>query len=100
MKVTAPLLRGGGLLHIVGSRTVHTIGDPDGAIHRLIQLADGSRTIDELLGALHAEYPHLDERDVTDAVRDLESAGVLESWIPGRRLFAGRDRSELAALYA
>jgi hypothetical protein len=100
MKVTAALLRGGGLLHIVGSRTVHTIGDPHGSIHRLVELADGSRSIDELLGALHAEYPQIDEQDVTEAVRELESAGVLESWIPGRHLFAGRDRSELAALYA
>jgi hypothetical protein len=100
MKVTAPLLRGGGLLHIVGRRTVHTIADPDGAIHRLVELADGSRSIDELIGALHAEYPQIDEQEVTAALHELESAGVLESWIPGRCPFTGRDRRELAALYA
>jgi hypothetical protein len=100
MKVTAPLLRGGGLLHIVGCRTVHSIADPDGAIHRLVQLADGSRSSEELLCALQAEYPQIDEQEVTAALHDLESAGVLESWMPGRGPFAGRDRRELAALYA
>jgi hypothetical protein len=99
MKVTAPLLRGGGLLHIVGRHTVHTVADPDGAIHRLVQLADGSRSSDELLGTLHAEYPQIDEHEVAVALHELESAGVLDSWMPGRCVFAGRDRRELAALY-
>ena len=76
MKIAAPLLRGGGLLHIVGSRSVHTIADPDGAIQRLIELADGSRSIDELFAALQAEYPQIGEPDVVEAVRELESAGV------------------------
>ncbi len=59
LKTAAPLLRGGGLLHIVGSRSVHTIADPDGAIHRLVELADGSRSIAELCAALRAEYPRI-----------------------------------------
>ncbi len=101
MTQTAPLLRGGGLLHIVGSRGVHTIGDPDGAIHRLVELADGSRSVDELLVALRATYPQIDEQDVVDTVRDLERAGVFTSGgSPARGVFAGADRRELAALYA
>ena len=76
MKTAAPLLRAQGLLHIVGYRDVHTIADPDGAIHRLIQLADGSRSIEELSGALRSDYPRIAEPDVVEAVRELESAGV------------------------
>ena len=100
MKTAAPLLRGGGLLHIVGRRSVHTIADPDGAIHRLVELADGSRSIAELCASLRAEHPRIGETEVVDAVRELESAGVFESWIPGRRPFAGRGLGELAAPYA
>lgn len=76
MKTAAPLLRGDGLLHIVGYRSVHTIADPDGAIHRLIELADGSRSIEELSGALQTDYPQIGEPDVVEAVRELESAGI------------------------
>ena len=76
MKIPAPLLRAEGLLHIVGYRSVHTIADPDGAIHRLIQLADGSRSIDELSGALRTDYPRIGAPDVAEAVRELESAGI------------------------
>jgi len=76
MKYAAPLLRAEGLLHIVGHRSVHTIADPDGAIHRLIQLADGSRSIEELSGALRADYPQIGEPEIVDAVRELESAGI------------------------
>ena len=100
LKTAAPLLRGGGLLHIVGSRSVHTIADPDGAIRRLVELADGSRSMAELCAALRAEYPRIGETEVADAVRELECAGVFESPIPGRRPYAGRGLGELAALYA
>ena len=90
MKSTAPLLRGGGLLHIVGSGSVHTMADPDGAIHRLVELADGSRSVDELLGVLQPDYPQIDEQDVAAAVRELESAGVFETAGSARRpLLAG-----------
>jgi len=99
MKTSAPLLHGGGLLHIVGSRSVHTIADPDGAIRRLVELADGSRSIDELFAALHAEHPGIRESDVAAAVRELEAVGVFEAPPPARRRFGG-GRRELAVLYA
>lgn len=100
MKFTAPLLRGNGLLHIVGSRSVHTIADPEGAMQRLIELADGSHDIDELVGALRRDYPAIDATQVSDAVRELESAGVFENWGSGRHPAAGRGRVEPGALYA
>ncbi len=100
MKFTAPLLRGDGLLHIVGSGSVHTIADPDGAIQRLVQLADGSRSVSELFGVLHPDYPQIDEPQIAAAVRELESAGVFENWASGVYPAADRDRLDPAALYA
>ena len=69
MKTAAALLRGGGQLHIVGRDEVHTLADPDGALRRLVELADGSRSTDKLFGALAADYPSLGEQDVVDVVR-------------------------------
>jgi hypothetical protein len=79
MKPAAALLRGRGELHIVGRHEVHTLADPDGALRRLVELADGSRSTDELFGALSADYPRLGEQDVVDAVDELQTAGLIES---------------------
>jgi len=100
MKTTAPLLRGGGLLHIVGSRRVHTMADPDGAIHRLVELADGTRSVPDLLAVLRAQHPRMAEQDVVDAVQELESAGVFETAGYARHRLAGEQRRELPALPA
>jgi hypothetical protein len=100
MKTAAPLLRGGGMLHIVGSRRVHTTADPDGAIQRLVELADGTRTIADLLTALQAEHPLIAEQDVVEAVRELECAGVLQTAGSARRVLAGEHRRALPALSA
>ena len=78
MKTAAALLRGGGELHIVGRHDVHTLTDPDGALQRLVELADGSRSTDELFGALAADYPRLGEQDVADVVDALQAAGLFE----------------------
>ena len=79
MKVAAPMLRGGGELHIVGSADVVTLADPDGAVHRLVELADGSRSANELFSALAPAYPLLRHGDVVDTVSRLEAAGVFEN---------------------
>ena len=78
MKSAAALLRAGGELHIVGRHDVHTLADPDGAVRRLVELADGSRSTDELFGALCADYPALGEQDVVDVVDELQTAGLVE----------------------
>jgi hypothetical protein len=99
MKIMAPLLRGGGELHIIASQGVVTLDDPDGAIHRLVELADGSRSTDELFVLLAPEYPSIDHQDVVDAVADLEAAGLVECCMPRRRIL-GEDeqrRHELAS---
>lgn len=91
MAIAAPLLRGGGELHIVLDDVV-TIEDPDGAIHRLVELADGSRSIRELFSALAADYPQIEHEDVLDALTRLETAGLLEDCTPRRRLAAAGHR--------
>jgi hypothetical protein len=78
LAMTGPLLRGGGELHIVDTDGVVSIADPDGTLHRLVVLADGSRSTDELLAELTGEYPQLAEGDVAAAVERLTSAGILE----------------------
>jgi hypothetical protein len=85
LTATGPLLHGGGELHIVGPDDVTSIADPDGALHRLAVLADGSRSTSELCAALRIEYPQLDEEDVAHAVCELSSAGLLEDCAPRRR---------------
>ena len=74
----APLLRGSGELHVVGRDDITSIRDPDGAIHWLVRLADGSRTTAELFAAVLVEYPQIDEREVLEALQRLQSAGLLD----------------------
>lgn len=90
LTATGPLLRGGGELHIVGRDDVTSIADPDGALHRLVVLADGSRSTSELCSALRTEYPQLDEQDVVHAVSELSSAGLLEDCAPRRRMLGAQ----------
>jgi hypothetical protein len=82
VKTKCPLLRGGGELHIVGSHDITSLPDPDGAIHRLFELADGSRSTTELYSELRASYPRLAEHDIADAVFQLVSVGLfaLDRW--------------------
>jgi hypothetical protein len=79
---SGPLLYGSGELHIVGREDVTSLPDPDGALHRLVVLADGSRSTTELFSALVTDYPQLIEQDVVHAVSELASAGVFEDCAP------------------
>lgn len=99
MKTAAALLGAGGELHIVGRDEVHTLADPDGALRRLVELADGSRSTGELFGALSADYPGLGEQDVVDAVCELQSAGLFEDGAAYDRVRAGAEarRRRIAA---
>ncbi len=93
LTTNGPLLRGDGELHIVGSRDVTSIPDPDGTLHRLVVLADGSRSTSELFSELVTDYPQLDEQDVVDAVDRLASAGLLEDCAPPRWTPGSPDRA-------
>jgi hypothetical protein len=94
LTTSGPLLRGGGELHFVGSDDVTSIPDPDGALYRLVLLADGSRSTTDLHSALLADYPLLDEQDVVHAVSELESAGLFEDCSPGLWTLGMRPRAE------
>lgn len=83
LAMTGPLLRGDGELHIVDTHDVTSVADPKGIMHRLLALADGSRSTSELATAIVAEYTGLDEDDVASAVSELAAAGVLEDCGPG-----------------
>lgn len=76
-----PLLQGNGLLHIVGTHEVVTVPDPAGTMQRLLRLADGSRTRDEILDALTIGFPQVGE-DFEDVLHELEATGVLEEGAP------------------
>lgn len=95
MTIAAPLLRGSGELHIVGSDDVVTLEDPDGAVHRLVELADGSRSTSELFSALARDHPRLRYDDVVEALAELEAVGLLETRVP-RRSAAELGRRPLA----
>lgn len=99
MLITAPLLRSDGELHIVGHQDVLTLDDPDGAIQRLVELADGSRSTNELFLMLAPDHPQLGHQDVVDAVAQLEAAGLLETCAPRRRILGAADRRRAALLY-
>ena len=90
LTMAGPLLRGSGELHIVGRHEVMTIQDPEGAVHRLLALADGSRTLADIASALTAEFPRLVERDVEDAVDELQAMGLLQDAVPRGRLLSSR----------
>lgn len=77
-----PLLQGSGELHIVGTHEVVTIPDPLGAMQRLLRVADGSRTRDEIFALLTIAYPQLSRQDFEDTLCELEDAGVLEEGAP------------------
>lgn len=96
MRITAPLLRGDGTLHIVGREHVVSVEDPDGAMHRLVELADGSRSVNELFSALAPQYPSLQHGDVVDAVAGLERAGVFENWAPREPAVSGPLGAQLS----
>jgi len=70
------MLRASGELHIVGREDVTSIADPDGALQRLVELADGSRSTSQLHDELVTRYPRLGEQDIVDAICELESAGL------------------------
>jgi hypothetical protein len=97
LTIAAPLLRSRGELHIVCDHDILSFPDPDGAVQRLVRLADGSRSTAELHAVLAREFPQLDEQDVVEIVTELEAVGILEDCAPRRRIRGDRDGRELAA---
>jgi molybdopterin/thiamine biosynthesis adenylyltransferase len=55
-----------------------TLPDPDGQVLELLELADGSRTVDELTAAMAERWPGLSRADVAAGLAALDEAGLLE----------------------
>ncbi|MBA3748279.1 MAG: hypothetical protein H0W96_12435 [Solirubrobacterales bacterium] len=104
LTIMGPLLRGSGELHIVGSNEVLTVADPDGTVHSLLALADGSRTRSEIYAELTVNYPLLGEQDVEAALCELEDLGLLEDCIGrggsgrGRQMWRGPEQFVISSL--
>lgn len=90
LTMAGPLLHGSGELHIVGRHEVMTIHDPDGAVHRLLSLADGSRTRTEIFGEMAPDFPRIGQRDVDEAVDELEAMGIIHDAAPRGRILASK----------
>jgi hypothetical protein len=88
--MAGPLLLGSGELHIVGRHEVITIHDPDGAVHRLLTLADGSRTRAEILAVMTGHFPQVGPRELDDTVAELEAMGLLQDATPRGRILSSR----------
>lgn len=76
LKETSPVYRVGDLILIQECGGMLEIEDADGSLSHLLALIDGSRTIDEIEREFHAAAPS-SGLDVTEAIKDLDEAGVL-----------------------
>ncbi|MEV6280216.1 ThiF family adenylyltransferase [Nocardia sp. NPDC051832] len=77
LKHTSPLSARDGVLYIGGYGEAVEIPDPDGAIERLFELLDGTRSLDEIHETLASRYPMITHADVADAVHQFDEAGFL-----------------------
>jgi molybdopterin-synthase adenylyltransferase len=55
-----------------------TLADPEGHVLALLDLLDGTRTVDDVADALARRWPGIGPEDVTAALADLDEAGLLE----------------------
>jgi molybdopterin/thiamine biosynthesis adenylyltransferase len=55
-----------------------TLEDPDGQVLALLQLADGTRTTEELAAAMGRRWSDLSPDDVAEGIAALDDAGLLE----------------------
>ncbi|HEY0167493.1 MAG TPA: ThiF family adenylyltransferase [Jatrophihabitans sp.] len=77
LKPTYPLFGTAVLVQIGGHGQVTEIEDPSGQIRRLLELLDGSRTVQQVWTALRQDYPLSSVEDVQAAIRQLDEAGFL-----------------------
>jgi len=77
MKHMRPVFPAEGMLFVGGYGQVSEIPDEDGAIRRLFELLDGTRTLDQVHHDLAADYPHVTAAEVRAAVEQFDEAGFL-----------------------
>jgi molybdopterin/thiamine biosynthesis adenylyltransferase len=77
LKGTSPVMTMGDMLYVGGFGEVTEIPDGDGAIRRLLDLMDGTRTIADLHRLLAVDHPSVSHEDVVTAVEQFDEAGFL-----------------------
>lgn len=77
LKHMAPLFTAGDMLYVGGYGQAAEIPDADGAIRRLLELLDGTRTAEQAHADLAAGFPHVTLADVHDAISTFDEAGFL-----------------------
>ncbi|HET9898913.1 MAG TPA: ThiF family adenylyltransferase [Streptosporangiaceae bacterium] len=73
----APLFTSGDMLYVGGYGQAAEIPDADGAIRRLLELLDGTRTAEQAHADLAADFPHVSLADVREAIGTFDEAGFL-----------------------
>ncbi|TRV73992.1 ThiF family adenylyltransferase [Streptomyces sp. 130] len=77
LKHTSPVFGSGETLFVGGYGEVTEITDETGAIRRLLQLLDGTRTVSEVHEALSADFPEVTRQDVDEAIAQFDDARFL-----------------------
>ena len=77
VKPSFPIVGTPGVVQIGGYGSVTEIEDPSGQIRRLLELLDGSRTVEQVWAELNREDPALSIEDVRAAVGQFDDAGFL-----------------------
>jgi molybdopterin/thiamine biosynthesis adenylyltransferase len=78
VKRTSPVYRVDDTLFVSGYGEATKITDPDGAVGRLLALADGTRTVAELHASLRQHVPSVTRAEVEAALEQLDAAGFME----------------------
>jgi molybdopterin/thiamine biosynthesis adenylyltransferase len=77
LKHTSPVFGSGDTLYIGGFGEVTEIPDPTGIIRRLLELLDGTRTVEQAHRDLSAGFPEVTADEVASAVDQFDQAGFL-----------------------
>lgn len=77
LKHTSPVFGSGDTVFVGGYGEVHEIDDPSGAIRRLFELLDGTRTTEEVHQALSVDFPRVTREDVEGALAQFDEARFL-----------------------
>jgi molybdopterin/thiamine biosynthesis adenylyltransferase len=77
LKHMTPVFPVDGTLYVGGYGQVAEIPDEDGAIGRLFELLDGTRTIGQVHRDLAADFPHVTVEEVAAAIEQFDEAGFL-----------------------
>lgn len=78
VKNTAPVFALDGTVYVGGCGVVSNIEDPDGSVHYVLALADGTRTPTEIHTAMAARFPHLTREEIEEALSAFDAYGFLE----------------------